>query len=335
MKSKCEAAGINVAFAYEIPGKEDFGDVDVLYSCPSSVNIVDFITSIFAPPDIAHAEPISFAYAIYSEAGIYAQVDMVHCNDLEYAKLYFSYGDANMVLGHLSKCHKISHTSYGLVLKLTPQTLFGAGTLEASLPLPTRYKNEVLLSSDMTEVLTFFGLSEKWIQGAYTSREEIISDLLKVRYFDALKFLPSTKVAKQSRSSRPFYAAFINRLQNEQLLSPDATLATHGKQKWEDLQMEALTYFNKLDRLEEERVIVRQILEEQEVESRRKVKYSGKSFVDRELANKSVAVAKTAFEAHILEKFNTEDFGVWLDGVEATVVEELLDEFLKSRAEVL
>ena len=141
----------NIAFPTEIPGKTDFGDLDILYTAKTmafnsdeqnnvSFNLRDFIIETYKTPDIVtNGSVISFAYPFDrikhllettettettdTTKPIYFQVDFIKTNNLKMGLFYFSYGDLGNILGRITKYHGLRLGDHGLFLNLSAETL--------------------------------------------------------------------------------------------------------------------------------------------------------------------------------------------------------------------
>lgn len=89
---------INTAVPYEMPGKLDYGDVDILYTGESLT--CQRIFDIFGPDTklCKNGHVISF---LYEEV----QVDMIHAEEdsFNFHYQYLSYGDRGMIIGRLAR----------------------------------------------------------------------------------------------------------------------------------------------------------------------------------------------------------------------------------------
>ena len=99
---------LDIKFVIDVPNKQDFGDIDVLYSLESSdlIDIISLIKKLFNPIEIVPNGPIlSFSYSVINTndnsiaSEKYFQVDLIYCKNIEMGKFYFSYGDLGGIIG--------------------------------------------------------------------------------------------------------------------------------------------------------------------------------------------------------------------------------------------
>ena len=93
---------VRVNSIVEMPGKQDFGDLDLLYIRESGVTsgmVKVLIQSIFAPTEIVTCGQVtSFDFEKF-------QIDMIECNEMNFDMSHFclSYGDRGMILGQMAR----------------------------------------------------------------------------------------------------------------------------------------------------------------------------------------------------------------------------------------
>ena len=98
---------IKFAFTFETPGKEDFGDVDVLIDTTYGIGedeskVEELMRTHFQTVEIVkNGYVLSFAY---QKDGLYYQVDFILVSCLEMAQMYFSYGDCGAIIGRYTAC---------------------------------------------------------------------------------------------------------------------------------------------------------------------------------------------------------------------------------------
>lgn len=100
---QANSAGIlKVSSITEMPGKQEFGDLDLLYIREPGVSftaVKKLIENAFAPTEIATtAHVTSFDYERF-------QIDMIECdqNSYEMSNFCLSYGDRGMILGQIAR----------------------------------------------------------------------------------------------------------------------------------------------------------------------------------------------------------------------------------------
>jgi hypothetical protein len=74
---------INVDFIYDVPGKNDFGDIDVLYMSNDKVNIKDLLIKLYNPEEIVvNGDVTSFAYNYKYTDFIVRDDNLIETNEL-------------------------------------------------------------------------------------------------------------------------------------------------------------------------------------------------------------------------------------------------------------
>jgi hypothetical protein len=338
----CEAysSTFRISFAFDLPNKLDFGDVDVLYEVVDpSFKIATFIEDAFHPVEtFKSGDIVSFAYPVGNDE--YAQVDFNKCTQMEFAQMYYSYGDANAILGHLLKYNGLGLCPEGLYMIPVPETVFPDDE-ERRMKFPHQhYHQKMIISSDRLQVLNYLGVDARWMEGAYTDPTEIMDAIIRCRFFHQQKYRFLNKASRQ-RSFRPFYHAFLHRLVELGLIPSfpekcengasfleiataaavgtlSAASATTGNE-YEDIdfeeedgeeeslqlrqnyQMDAVTSFSAIAELERHRQLIISIMDKLELQGQRKAKYSGKLFLDHQVSERKIGKVKKEFETWVVE----------------------------------
>ena len=148
---------LDIEFVIDVPNKQDFGDIDVLYTLDNSLeqtenlNIINLIKLLFNPVEIVHNGPVvSFAYELDGSnitdksvetvqsnniantstyfqptyfQPIYFQVDLILCQNIHMSRFYFSYGDLGGIIGRLCQHIGLKYGSNGLWLNPNEETI--------------------------------------------------------------------------------------------------------------------------------------------------------------------------------------------------------------------
>ena len=126
--------GIIIDYIPELEDKESFGDLDILYS---NIEMLSVIKELFVPNEIViNGEVISFDYDDF-------QIDMIKCENIEFCKFYFSYGDFGNLIGKILKKYEYTfgHHCLSLIFENT----------------------KVVLTTDANEFCKFINIEyEKW-----------------------------------------------------------------------------------------------------------------------------------------------------------------------------
>jgi hypothetical protein len=265
---------VRFAFTFETPGKEDFGDVDVLIDTTYGVGtdetkIQELIHSQFHTVEwVKNGYVLSFAY---EKDGLYYQVDFILIKCLEMAQMYFSYGDCGAIVGRYAAAHGLTFSEDGLLIKIKGSYLF-----EQKSPNNDTIIHTITLSSDPQEVCDYLGLDFFQWQTGFQSVEEIYEWIISSRFFNK-KFYQFLKIEHRRRlkSFRNFYVNFLHFIQIdwEQVNNIDLKFELSGDEKYRHV-MEALKSF--LHKLEEFRSLENEILLKQE----RKRKFNCNVFLE-------------------------------------------------------
>ena len=101
---------IVIDFIPYLQDKEDFGDLDVLWSneINPGINMFEFIKKYFKPTEIVvNSDVISFDLDNF-------QVDIIQVSNITFAKFYFSYADFGSIIGKTVKKYNMSFGHNGL-----------------------------------------------------------------------------------------------------------------------------------------------------------------------------------------------------------------------------
>lgn len=135
--------------------KTDFGDLDILYSHKS---IVDLIHDLFYPEQIVNNSPVvSFSHKF---EGLLVQIDMIYSPPEEYdaAFMYFSHGDLGRIIGVFSHWYGLRYTHVGLLLPIDGKE---SGPRPGGRPYTSSsrlWNRRIVLSHDPVRILNYFGM---------------------------------------------------------------------------------------------------------------------------------------------------------------------------------
>lgn len=341
---------IHIEFPIEIPGKMDFGDIDVLVQTkPDNTNIVNLVKQVYKPKEIVSNGPVcSFAYYMDS-SNIYFQVDLICVKDLmdnvdnyvPMSKFYFSYGDLGGIIGRLTQFKNITFGSNGLWINPNYETI--SNYVELSNILDNLNKSEfiidketiskqiiskIVLTSNPQEICKYLELDwNKWVEG-FNSKEEIFEWICNSSWFHKEMFdiLELNYAHRRRENIRPMYSEFIKYISSDNLDNLDKSITVqkpnHNYSKYNQ-QIEALVYFGKIEILSNEIINVGNKMI-------RKNKFSGKKFVDLGIKTNLISSHIEKFRLYIQEKTNM-DLDMWLDMdvVNSIVIDENIREFLE------
>lgn len=349
----------------ELPGKESFGDMDVLYNGGDAAKIVDmsyFIKNYFEVSDSTHifknGYVLSFALdcskffdTSYLETK-YFQIDLLcmeSTESIEMARFYFAYGDFGSLIGRMANYYGLKFGERGLWCDVYEQTV------KPTLPFDVRKTlGKVFLSSNPRNICHFFGydydswkdeipkLTDPEFLANYAPKLdencEIFPDipksykfifdwLISSRFFDDKMFLFLNTEHRSRQEKRPFYKSFLEYLGIYEVSHASVTGGESGGVHL-NRQSEAIHYFKKTDDLEI-------LLKDLDRKNNHQSKFSGSHLIacykDRsgiELENKVVGLKISLFKKFCTEKSKCNNWEDFLDKNDKSVVDEYLREFV-------
>jgi len=173
----------------EIPEKDSFGDLDLLYD--SDINIKNIVNDLFSPKEISsNGNVLSFSYKI-NEID-YFQIDLIKVDNIEMAKFYFGYGEVGLILGRILKKNNLTFGHEGIWVN---------------------YENEkIILYENPIEICKFIGLNyTEWLSG-FKNKKELFNWIIECKYFniDYFDIEKFNSDYKKYYEKRPNFKEFIN-----------------------------------------------------------------------------------------------------------------------------
>jgi len=288
----------------EVPEKESFGDLDVLYICDDKIVIQDLINELFNPHEIVNNGPVtSFDYDNF-------QIDFMKSTSLEEFNskmFYFAYGDLGCLMGKMINFYKIKFGDRGLWIDIDNSID------NKPLGVKCNIGKEILLTNEPKQICEFLELNYELWKNGFSTKQEIFEWLCSSKYFKKNIFNVENGADRNRMENRKMYMDFM-----KWLWGGDGT-PTEPKPDKEYIQHHAITYFNKQDELEA-------IVGEVKLREIRKLKYNGKLFVDKGTKPTLIVQTMSQFEKYI-EKVLETDFIKWLDSTDKENVQILLNKF--------
>lgn len=323
---------LEIKFTIEVPGKIDFGDIDILYKYKlDEVNIIHLIQLIYEPIEIVKNGPVcSFSY-YFEETNKYFQVDLILVEDLEMSNFYFSYGDLGGIIGRITKNYCLTFGSTGLWANINEETkskCINKYQLNFSVEHDSIIKSYIpfqMLTSDPKKICEYLGLNwEIWSNG-FNSKEEIFEWICQSPWFEPNSFRVLLNHEHRHRAnSRPMYQEFINYIYKDEdnLIIEKANIPNNINLN-KNLQLESLEYFDKINNLINEFLPV-------EKKIIRKEKFNGKKLLDLGIESKQLNKYLDSFNIYIKSKFNLE-FNDWLDLNNSEEINNVLKTFIDNK----
>lgn len=301
---------IKYSVVIELPGKETFGDLDILYISDKNLDIKKIIIDLFTPNEIVHnGDVISFDYEKF-------QIDFIKVQKeyFEMANFYFSYGDLGAIIGRLTNYYGAKFGHFGLWINLLYNTLDKEKDLDCRNILA-----RIDLTNNPLQICNFFDLDYDIWKNGFNDKVSIFRWIISSKYYKKDIFSTLNYDHRRRANLRPFYQDFLD------YIDQDITLikkANSGTSEILDNQQEVLIkYFKK----EEE---VKIIFDKIKLDQTRKEKFSGKNFIDIGIDSKKIGESINTFKKYILEKNqNINSFEEWLDKNTKEDVYDLITQF--------
>lgn len=198
----------------ELPDKEDFGDLDLLYVSQAGLDIRDVITQQLRPKEIfVNGDVVSF------DVGGDFQVDLIRCTNLPFARFFLSYADLGGMLGSLVHAHGLKLGQEGMWVRLGAEDGF------AKLPL----------TDDVRAACDFMAVDYGRWQSGITCTQDMYNLVTSCRFFR-----PDVLATKRS-DQRPTLKRFLEQVARMPAVIGPAPSAVN----------EAIQFFKREQQLEE------------------------------------------------------------------------------------
>lgn len=288
--------GVEIGFLLEVPGKTDFGDLDVLYRPNPTKPIVDIIKEKFNPVEYhINGEVLSFAYSFYDK---YYQIDMIAADNFECYSFYLSYGDFGNIIGKMLKHYGLHLGTQGLFVK----------------PIIGGAAKQIILTTDPAKICEFLeACYHDWF--AFKSAEEIFDWLISIKYFNSAIFFENLKYNDKIKVDRKFYQQFLEYIKDRDIVSSITP---------EDLTEKMIDQFGK-------REVLNQHIMEHELDKTRRNKFNAKKFTKYGYENKELGITMLVFKRYITTGLSV-DFNAWLDRNDNNMIEKYIERYVRSVA---
>jgi len=311
-------SSLNIKFGFprEMPGKESFGDVDVLVETSqgigqSKTDVIHLIEEQFQPEEIVASGPvISFAYA---REGLYHQVDFILIPNLLMSHFYFSYGDFGAIVGRYCSYHGLTFSESGLLLKVKLNYLPCKKGTDLDNVIGT-----IVLSDSPREICEYLRLDyEKWYAG-FTHPHEIFEWITQSRFYakDIYSFLAMEH--RKRAHLRPFYIQFLEYIQINA-----SEINNIENKRTNEMLLESvfasLEHFNKLAELNE-------MNEKSILFETRKAKFNSTIFIDNGIELRQLGETMKKFKSEMEGR----NFEAWLDENDLETIQVEIKNWIKS-----
>ena len=271
----------------ELPNKESFGDLDILYISDDKINTKDLVIELFNPGEIVvNGDIMSFDYDKF-------QIDLIKCHsqeDLDSSRFYFSYGDLGAILGRIVNYYGIKFGHEGLWINLIDNTINSDSDINM-----TKIIGKLELTKSPKNVCEFLSLDyNKWVD-KFSSKKEIFDWILTSKYFKKEIFFNLNYDHRRRLSLRPFYKEFLDYI--EVSINEITKVNNLDSEIKINLQNHAIEYFDK-----KKEVLI--LLENIKLIEERRNKFNGKLLLEIGIKDKELGKIIMEFKIFIKNKFN-------------------------------
>ena len=279
----------------ELPNKESFGDLDILYINNPEINIRELVIKLFNPNEIViNGDVMSFDYDNF-------QIDFIKCKskeNLEMAKFYFSNGDMGSIIGRIINYYGLKFGNSGLWLNLIEDTFSNENNINA-----TKIFGRIDLTNKPMEICKFLNLDyNKWFNG-FKDKKEIFDWIISCKYYKREIFFSLNYEHRQRMYIRPFYKEFLEYINVS--VHDIIKVNSFDSEIKINIQNEVIKYFAKEDELQK-------IIELNKLHEIRKNKFNGKILIDLGIKDKKIGKIISEFKIFINNKYN-KSFEEWID----------------------
>lgn len=356
------AGHLDIEFIIDVPNKQDFGDIDVLYTLDSNLSptncqvnksnkfdIINLIKSLFNPVEIVPSGlVISFAYKLAHDdedengedgnvksklnthTQKYFQVDLIYCKDIQMSRFYFSYGDLGGIIGRICQHVGLKYGFDGLWLNPNPETILKYLDKTGIKNRSYQIDIELIANAHYQDIILLTNPEEicqflglDW--NKWTSGFDSTEQIF-IWIIQSKWFKKNSFRALncEHRRRADKRPMYQNFLQYIFEDEPKRPIEKSSSTKYINLniQLETIELFDKTSQLE-------QMILECEKKIIRKNKFSGKIFVDMGFEGKKINQMMDSFKKHI-ETLTQLDFNTWLDLNNLDYVKLMVNEFANS-----
>jgi len=311
--SECNNEGITCGVPHEVPGKVDFGDIDVLVVA-NGKDIKRWIIEKFAPREIVTNDTvISFSYASGEK---FFQIDFIKVVNLGTAMLFFSYGDVGAIICKYSGFHGITFSEDGIIIKIRGDLVDEEDK--------EHVHRKVHITADPDTVCNMLGLSYTEWRNGFNSIEHIYNWICSSPYFRQEIFQFMNMEKRKCVGMRPFYINFLKSIG----IDPDNISNINNKinnSNRANMQLRILEDHNKLH-------IIDEIKTELDLERKRREKFNGHIFLGFGADQKHLGVTISDFKKCVVDRHGV-SFETWLDLLTKEQIREEIGQFVLSELE--
>jgi hypothetical protein len=288
-----ENLGSKYAVPHEVPGKESYGDLDVLIAILPEFKLHEWIIKTFQPDEIVSNGGV-YSFNIANEFNLARdfQIDFISTTMENFAVHHFflSYGDCGMLIGQITHTLRIRFGQQGLFTHISTRT---------------GMSDDLILSKDPMEICKFLGLDFNLWNTGFSREDDIFSWLYMSPYLKNVDFV-------RARRGRGMYMRFIDFLNSRKGFDE---VNPCGFEEIPTLN-QVITYFGKEAELTA-------IQKKQENVRRRSEKFNAGLFAELELTGKELGKAIARFKNTI-----PGDFQDWVLATDSQEIQERVSQFI-------
>lgn len=309
---------IECEIVLELPGKQDFGDIDVLYISHPTINMRELIKKVIGLDEdwhiVTNGGVISFAFDC-SKIGLekkYFQIDIIKSNSLkhfEMMRFYLSYGDIGSIIGRIATFYGLKYGDAGLWCDLLEHTVNPESKFDISTPL-----GKIQLSENVEEICKYLDFDYEFWKSEIPKLkdgiwEPIFQWIIKSRLFKKEIFKCLNTNHRDRFAKRKFYESFVNYIGIEEVEKSGNSLKSETGGDVYNMQSDAIKYFKK----EED---MKKLVYEVTKKRMRSEKFNGSDVISyyQEIHNKKVEGKIISEKIKMIQEIITKDLGVmWND----------------------
>ena len=274
----------------ELPDKDSFGDLDVLYI--GNENVINFVKDYFKPKyEYYNGNIYSFSLdcSNYIDKNLLFQIDMILVENLEMAKCYFSYGDVGKILGAIVNHYNLKYGYDGLWCYVEKQNFI----------------EKLILTSNPKEIFDFLGLDYDYYMDEIPKLKKheynkIYDWIMRSKFFNNDVF--NNLNNHHRRYLRPFYLDFFK------YINVDINNSKGNNKITNYDVMPVIKYFKKEDEYSN-------IIKKYDMKESRKKKFNQMEFIGlyfhikgKKLVNKEIGTQINIFMEYCSKNMSWNDF---------------------------
>ena len=296
---------IKICDLLETPGKETFGDLDLLFCSEPEINIHEIVKTLFEPKEIvSNGEVVSFDYKNF-------QVDLIKCkNDqqMKMARFYLSYGDFGSIIGRITNFYGIKFGHHGLFVNLFQSTILNKDSSQNEC---SPFK--IILSQDPQKICEFLELDYQLYNNGFKNTRDIFEFISSSSFFKKEMFNDLNRSYKKREQIRPMFQEFLAFLD----LSKESNLFSIQNQ-----QLLAINFIEKQDELKDIRLKL-------EKETIIKNKFNAGLFIKYGWSGKKLGEAMVIFKKKMEEK-HQKDFNQFVYDSSIDLIQDEIKHYVQN-----